>query len=69
MFELKELHKVLDYEFLRMPKETGCENKDQNLLIGQVIERNFHQNEAISEIDVEKKNITFLYSNRRILVL
>lgn len=58
-------YEVLDYEFLRMQqRKPVAKTKIKNLLTGQVIERNFHQNEAISEIDVEKENIVFLYSNR-----
>ena len=58
-------YEVLDYEFLRMQqRKPVAKTKIKNLITGQVIERNFHQNEAISEIDVEKENIVFLYSNR-----
>ena len=66
MFEFEGTpYEVLDYEFLRMQqRKPVAKTRIKNLLTGQVIERNFHQNEAISEIDVEKENITFLYSNR-----
>ena len=66
MFEFEGTpYEVLDYEFLRMQqRKPVAKTRIKNLLTGQVIERNFHKNEAISEIDVEKENITFLYSNR-----
>lgn len=66
MFKFEGIpYEVLDYEFLRMQqRKPVAKTRIKNLLTGQVIERNFHQNEAISEIDVEKENITFLYSNR-----
>src|SRR3989344_7699568 len=58
-------YEVLDYEFLRMQqRKPVAKTRIKNLLNGQVTERNFHQNEAISEIEIDKKPITFLYSNR-----
>src|SRR3989344_2013642 len=58
-------YEVLDYEFLRMQqRKPVAKTKIKNLITGQVIERNFHQNETISEIEVEKENIVFLYSHR-----
>jgi len=58
-------YEVLEYEFLRMQqRKPVAKTRIKNLLTGQVIERNFHQNEALEEIEVEKKPITFLYSHR-----
>lgn len=58
-------YEVLDYEFLRMQqRKPVAKTRIKNLLTGQVVERNFHQNEAISEIEIEKKPIIYLYNNR-----
>ena len=58
-------YEVLEYEFLRMQqRKPVAKTRIKNLLTGQVVERNFHQNEALEEIEVEKKLITFLYSHR-----
>src|SRR3989338_6007458 len=58
-------YEVLEYEFLRMQqRKPVAKTRIKNLLTGQVIERNFHQNEALAEIDVEKRPIRFLYSHR-----
>ena len=58
-------YEVLEYEFLRMQqRKPVAKTRIKNLLNGQITERNFHQNEALSEIEVERKTITFLYSNR-----
>ncbi len=66
MFEFEGTpYEVLDYEFLRMQqRKPVAKTRIKNLLTGQVIERNFHQNEPISEIEVEKVPTTFLYANR-----
>ncbi len=58
-------YEVLDYEFLRMQqRKPVAKTRIKNLLTGQVVERNFHQNEALESIEVEKQEITFLYANR-----
>lgn len=58
-------YEVLDYEFLRMQqRKPVAKTRIKNLLTGQVIERNFHQNEALEDIEVEKQELTFLYENR-----
>ncbi len=66
MFEFEGTpYEVLDYEFLRMQqRKPVAKTRIKNLLTGQVIERNFHQNEPISEIEIDKVPTTFLYSNR-----
>jgi elongation factor P len=58
-------YEVLDYEFLRMQqRKPVAKTRIKNLLTGQVIERNFHQNETIKEIEIDKVNIVYLYSHR-----
>ncbi|MBI5731894.1 MAG: elongation factor P [Candidatus Magasanikbacteria bacterium] len=66
MFEFEGTpYEVLDYEFLRMQqRKPVAKTRIKNLLTGQVVEKNFHQNEPISEIEVEKVPTTFLYSSR-----
>lgn len=58
-------YEVLEYEFLRMQqRKPVAKTRIKNLLTGQVIERNFHQNEALESIEVDKKPITYLYNHR-----
>lgn len=58
-------YEVLEYEFLRMQqRKPVAKTRIKNLLTGQVIERNFHQNEALESIEVDKKLITYLYNHR-----
>lgn len=58
-------YEVLDYEFLRMQqRKPVAKTRLKNLLNGQVTEKNFHQNEALEAIDVEKQPITYLYNHR-----
>ncbi len=58
-------YEVLDYEFLRMQqRKPVAKTRIKNLLTGQVIERNFHQNETIKEIEIDKINIVYLYGHR-----
>ena len=66
MFKLEgQPYEVLEYAFLRMQqRKPVAKTKIKNLISGQVLERNFHQNESFEEIDVEKKEITYLYNHR-----
>jgi len=58
-------YEVLEYAFLRMQqRKPVAKTKIKNLLTGQVIERNFHQNEPIEEIEIEKQPITYLYNHK-----
>ncbi len=58
-------YEVLEYEFLRMQqRKPVAKTRIKNLLTGQVVERNFHQNETLENIDIEKPTITYLYSHR-----
>lgn len=40
------------------------QTKLRHLVSGRVIEISFHQNETVSEADIEKMNALFLYTNR-----
>ncbi len=58
-------YEVLDYEFLRMQqRKPVAKTRIKNLLTGQVIERNFHQNETLESVEIESQVLTFLYANR-----
>lgn len=58
-------YEVLEYEFLRMQqRKPVAKTKIRNLLTGQVLERNFHQNETLEEIEVKKQTINYLYNHR-----
>ena len=54
-------YEVLSYEFLRMQqRKPVAKTKIKNLKTGQVMERNFHQNENLKEIEVDKVTIISL---------
>ncbi|MBI4992131.1 MAG: elongation factor P [Candidatus Harrisonbacteria bacterium] len=58
-------YEVLDYEFLRMQqRKPVAKTRIKNLLTGQVIERNFHQNESLESIEIDRQEIVYLYNNR-----
>ncbi|MDD5547382.1 MAG: elongation factor P [Candidatus Pacebacteria bacterium] len=58
-------YQVLEYEFLRMQqRKPVAKTRLKNLITGQVLERAFHQNEKLEDIDVEKTPIIYLYNNR-----
>lgn len=58
-------YEVLDYEFLRMQqRKPVAKTRIKNLITGQVVERNFHQNESLKEIEIDKVPIIYLYSHR-----
>ena len=60
-----EPYEVLEYSFLRMQqRKPVAQTRLKNLLNGKIIERNIHQNEKFEEVEIEKKNIKFLYCNR-----
>ncbi|OGY64583.1 MAG: hypothetical protein A3I89_02700 [Candidatus Harrisonbacteria bacterium RIFCSPLOWO2_02_FULL_41_11] len=66
MFKFEGMpYEVLEYAFLRMQqRKPVAKTKLKNLLTGQILERNFHQNESLEEIETEKQPITYLYSHR-----
>lgn len=66
MFKFEGIpYEVLEYEFLRMQqRKPVAKTRIKNLLTGQVVERNFHQNEALESIEIDKKLITYLYNHR-----
>ena len=66
MFKFEGIpYEVLDYAFLRMQqRKPVAKTRLKNLLNGQVTERNFHPNDSIQEIEIEKQTITFLYGNK-----
>ncbi len=66
MFKFEGIpYEVLDYAFLRMQqRKPVAKTKIKNLFTGQVIERNFHQNEPLEDIEIEKQPITFLYGHK-----
>ena len=58
-------YEVVEYEFLRMQqRKPVAKTKIRNLFTGQILERNFHQNEALESIEVDKIPITYLYNHR-----
>ncbi len=66
IFELDgQPYEVLSYEFLRMQqRKPVAKTKIKNLVTGQVLDRNFHQNETFSEAEVDKQEVTYLYNHR-----
>jgi len=58
-------YQVLDYQFLRMQQRKPlAQTKIKNLISGKIVQRNFHQNETFEEVEIEKEEINFIYSNR-----
>jgi len=58
-------YRVLEYEFLRMQAtKPVAKVKMKNLLTGQVVSRNFHSKETFEEVEVDRQDLTFLYSHR-----
>lgn len=66
MFKFEGIpYEVLEYEFLRMQqRKPVAKTRIKNLITGQVVERNFHQNESLESIEVEKQPIIYLYNHR-----
>ena len=66
MFKFEGIpYEVTEYEFLRMQqRKPVAKTKIRNLFTGQILERNFHQNEALESIEVDKITITYLYNHR-----
>ena len=60
-----EPYEVLTSHVFRMQmRKPVNQTKLRNLKSGRVIERSFHQSETVNEADIEREDITFLYSNR-----
>lgn len=60
-----EPYKVLSSHIFRMQQRKPVnQTKLQHLVSGKVIEISFHQNESVSEADIETMEATYLYTNR-----
>jgi elongation factor P len=56
---------VLEAQLLKMAQRRPViQSKIKNLLNGTVKEKNFQQGDVFEEVELEKKNIKFLYSNK-----
>jgi elongation factor P len=60
-------HEVLDFLQMKKAQREGIgQTKLKNLITGQIIFKNFHQNEEFEEAEIEKVKVKFLYSKRNI---
>lgn len=60
-----QIYEVLEYDFLRMQAtKPVAKVRMKNLLTGQVVSQNFHSKETFEEVEVDRQNLTFLYSHR-----
>lgn len=50
--------------FRKQQRKPVNQTKLRNLKTGKVTEVSFHQSETVSEADIEKETVTFLYENR-----
>ena len=58
-------YEVLSYEFLRMQqRKPVAKTRIRNLITGQALERNFHQNEILKEIEIDKEEVIYLYNHK-----
>src|SRR5512146_2666696 len=56
---------VLETHHLKMQQRRPVvQTRMKNLLNGKVLERNFAQSDVFEEADIQRKNVTFLYSHR-----
>ncbi len=60
-------HEVLDFLQMKKAQREGIgQTKLKNLVTGQIIFKNFHQNEEFQEAEIEKVKIKFLYSKKNL---
>jgi elongation factor P len=58
-------YKVLySHVFRKQQRKPVNQTKLRNLINGKVTERSFHQSESVEEVELERKNVIFLYKNR-----
>ncbi len=58
-------YEVLESGFLRMQqRKPVMQVRMKNLLSGKVVERNFHQNDDLVAVEIERLTVKFLYGNR-----
>src|SRR5665213_4282767 len=58
-------YEVLSSHIFRMQmRKPVNQTKLRHLISGRVIEISFHQNESVSEADVDQMDATYLYTNR-----
>lgn len=58
-------YEVMEYEFLRMQqRKPVAKTKIKNLVTGEIVERNFHQNETFEEAELEREPLKYLYNHR-----
>ncbi len=60
-----EPYEVLSSHVFRMQKRKPVnQTKLRHLVSGKVVEKSFHQNETVTEADIDTMEATFLYTNR-----
>ncbi len=57
---------VLEYSFSRVQQmKPVAQTKIRNLITGRIIEKAFRQTEKVEEAEIEKRDIKYLYTNKR----
>lgn len=60
-----EPYKVISHKVFRMQKSKPQNvTKLKSLKSGKVIEKSFHQSDKVSEAEIDKKNVEYIYENR-----
>lgn len=58
-------HVVLHAEFLRMQQRKPVKKTElKSLITGKIIQRNFQMSESFQEVEIDKKQIKYLYNHR-----
>lgn len=58
-------YEVLEFQQMKKAQDVVvARTKIKNLITGQVIERNFHQDETFEEAEIEKIKVKFIYSKK-----
>ena len=58
-------YEVLEFQQMKKAQDVVvAKTKIKNLISGQVIERNFHQDETFEEAEIEKVKVKFIYSRK-----
>ena len=60
-----EPYLVLEYTFLRMQqRKPTVQTKLKNLITGKIVAKSFQGSDAFQEAEIERSQITFLYTNK-----
>src|SRR3989344_2915246 len=58
-------YEILSADFLRMQQRKAVvQTKIKNLITGKILDRNFQASDSFEEVEIERAQAKFLYSNR-----